>query len=210
MNKPYKNQLQEYYQKLNLEIPVYNSYNIKDNNNPVWRSDIVCNNKLFSGIAKNKKDAENNAAKLAFESLDININIKKILAISQKVGNINQINIDKYNKIILVDGENCDINSSNEDKISNSTLVLIFVSKNTIKKCVFQLQDKYENYFVFISESVGRDAADHLLTFYAGKLSVMYEKLNIDYYIFTKDHYGEFIEKFMENCKFICSIDYQI
>ena len=59
----------------------------------------------------------------------------------------------------------------------------------------------------FISDSVGKDAADHLLTFNAGILHHMLLGHSMNYYVFTNDNFGQLLEKFMPNCKFICSID---
>ena len=210
MNKPFKNLLQEYYQKKQLNIPIYSTFLIDNNTStiPLWKSIVMlCDGTEFVGISGdlykktpgNKKDAENNAAKNAYNYLITSNKLTTITTLSTK--SLTDININNFKEVLLVDSENCDLEIS---KISNDMLVLMFVSKNTTKKVVFQLQNKYENCYVFISESVGRDAADHLLTFYAGKLSVLHNE--IQYYVLTKDHYGEFLEKFMSKCKFICSV----
>lgn len=205
MNKPYKNQLQEYYQKLQQPLPQYTT--IKTSYG-LWQSTVstACNHSFQSLCFANKKDAENNAAELAYNFLLSNvitqtITSTKIFSITQKVPTLMDIDMTNYHKILLVDGENCDIDLG---IVLTNVLVLIFVSKNTTKKSVFQSQNNYDNCFVFISNSVGRDAADHLLTFYAGKLSII-QPLK-EYYVLTKDHYGEFLESFMNNCKFICAI----
>ena len=101
----------------------------------------------------------------------------------------------------MVDGENCDLNMT---KIDSNILVLFFAAKNTTKNKIFEHQTKYNNCYVFLSQCVGKDAADHLLTFYAGKLSMITNKKML---VMTRDHYGEFLERFMENCQFICSLD---
>ena len=204
MTESYKNLLQEYFQKNKLPLPVYNCININsDKTNPIWKSAVFCFNMEFTGIGNTKKAAENTSAKNACTHFFVAKNtIKSDAPIKQKVNSLADIQFDKYKTVLLVDGENCDININ---KISKDILILIFVSKNTTKKLVFQLQNDEENCYLFISERVGPDAADHLLTFYAGKLSVLHPKKS--YYVFTKDHYGEFLETFMDNCKFICSLD---
>lgn len=224
-NKAYKNLLQEYHQKNKLNLPLYSSKRIDDgiDNAPIWKSTVIVANISFNGISGSKKDADNIAANHAYKyiisidqsfqknvNMNINKNINKNININvsqkshniyQKVQALNEINVHNYKIVLLVDGENCDFDIT---KLPNDTLVLIFASKNTSKKNIFQFQNDYENCYIFISQCVGRDAADHLLTYYAGKLSILYE--NMQYYILTKDHYGEFLEKFMNKCKFICSI----
>lgn len=208
MNKNPKNLLQEHFQKSNSQLPSYTSIRIDDgiDNAPIWKSTVTFLNITFNGISTSKKDAESIAANHAYEyiinSKQININNQKSIPFNQKVKNINEIQVDKYKLVLLVDSENCDFDIK---KLPSDILILIFVSKNTSKKIIFQFQNDYENCYVFISDSVGRDSADHLLTFYAGKLSILYG--NLQYYVLTKDHYGECLEKFMSKCKFICSID---
>ncbi len=216
MNKPFKNLLQEYYQKNQLNVPIYSTFPIENKYSyiPMWKSIVTIHDKkefvgisgdLYTKTPGNKKDAENDAAKNAYNHLiksnKLNIATNTV-PITQKVKSLNDINVANFREVLLVDSENCDLEI---EKINNDILILMFVSKNTTKKVVFQLQDKYNNCYVFISESVGRDAADHLLTFYAGKLSILYGEMQ--YYVLTKDHYGEFLERFMSKCKFICSID---
>lgn len=210
MTEGYKNLLQEYFQRKKLPLPVYNCNNINtDKVNPVWKASVFIlplSNTEFTGIAATKKAAETIAAKNACEYVFATNNPipvdREPAPFTQKVKNISDINFDNYKTVLLVDGENCDVDIK---RINNDVLVLMFVSKNTTKKLVFKLQQSYNNCFVFVSERTGRDASDHLLTFYAGKLSVLHDSKQ--YYVLTKDHYGEFLEAFMNNCKFICSLD---
>lgn len=207
MEKSYKNILQEYCQKNNLETPEYNSKQIgkSENNTIFWQSILSVNGLTTDAIDTTKKAAEQKAAAIMYTCLqeyyNQTISNNQIMR-KQKVNKIDELNLKVNNRIILVDGENCDFEIH---KIDKRDMVLIFVAKNTTKNIVFEYQEKYENCYVFISESVGKDAADHLLTFYAGILSVINRYGN--YYVLTKDHYGEFLEKFMKNCKFICSLD---
>lgn len=201
MQKSYKNILQEYTQKNNLKNPEYMTTSINIRSGLLWRAILVLfDGTTFESEGTTKKNAETNAAMLACNYVNLLEQPKKVLC-TQKVNDILEIDLLCYRIIILVDAENLDIDM---DNLPEYTLVLIFVSKNTSKKNVFQWQSKYDNCYVFISDSVGPDASDHLLTFYAGKLSVNQHGKH-QYYILTKDHFGAHIEKFMENCKFICS-----
>ena len=201
----WKNIIQEYCQKNNLEFPKYytNKIGTTENNQIIWKSIVSFENyPECDGIDITKKGAEIRAASLLY----ILINNKNIIqdqniGRKQKINDIKTINFELFNRIILVDGENCDLDIR---ELVNTDLIIIFVAKNTTKNIVFQFQEKYANCYVFISDCVGKDAADHLLTFYAGILSVV--NFHGKYYILTKDHYGEFLEKFMHDCKFICSL----
>ncbi len=195
----HKNKLLEFLQKNKLNIPTFVTTRIDTgiDHNPIWMSQIIINDNTFSGQGRSKKEAEAEASKFAMEILvEQNLRINNPIMVS-KIFNFDDHSIQEYSDIYLFDGENYNINSPPKG------LCLFFVAKNTTKKIVFQFQEKYSNCYVIISECVGRDAADHLLTFYAGKLSILYPDKN--YYILTKDHYGEFLEKFMKNCKYVCS-----
>lgn len=201
-----KNLLQEYCQKNNISLPIYKtdrSDKTGQDHNPTWKSNVIINKMSFSGIGSTKTKAELIAAQIAYEHITLKTIAKPIIEIvrKQKVKSLEDIDFGAFDKIILVDGENCNVNQIDDAN------VLIFVAKNTTKNIVFELQSKYDNYYVFISDSVGKDAADHLLTFYAGQLHVLNKNPDAQYFVLTKDHYGEFLEKFMYNCKFICTTD---
>jgi hypothetical protein len=47
--KSYKNILQEYCQKNNIKLPTYNSLNLGQSHDPIWKSSIdIMENKYFS------------------------------------------------------------------------------------------------------------------------------------------------------------------
>lgn len=211
MDKSWKNLLQELCYKATIKQPIYKTIRVDNGKDhaPIWHSVCTILDNIFEANGNTIKEAELNCAKLAYEyylqdnlTLHLVNNKRNIIDKIQKVNELNDIDLNLYSKIILVDGENIEIDQS---RINEDMLILIFVAKNTTKNVVFELQKKFSNYFVFISDCVGRDAADHLLTFYAGKLSIINN--NKSYYVFTRDHYGEFIEKFMNNCKYICSLN---
>lgn len=216
MEKLAKNNLQEYLQKRNLPLPTYSTFEINSEYShvPLFKSIlslydgkeyIGMSGDIYANIPGNKKEAEANAAILAYERLkganQLPIPTKRLL-FKQKVPSIYDLEFDEYDKILLVDGENCDIDPYH---ISSETLILAFVSKNTTKKRIFELQANNANYFVFISESTGKNSANYLLTFYAGQLSVLCK--DKQYYVLTKGHYGEHLEKCMDKCKFVCSAE---
>lgn len=200
----WKNTLQEYCQKQNIKFPTYNTVKIgtTENNQIIWKCTAFLENyPNCDGIDLTKKAAEIRAAESLYNIINKDLPQQIYQYKRYQKSQIKDLPFNDYQRIFLIDGENCDFNI---DHI-NKDLILIFVAKNTTKNIVFELQEKYNNVFVFISDSVGKDAADHLLTFYAGILSVT--NSDSQYYVLTKDHYGEFLEKFMKNCKYICSLD---
>jgi len=213
----YKNTLQEFLQKQRLPLPKYNTIRTGGSDHmPLWISNIQVNGKIFQGNPYSTKvDAENSVAQICYDHIisDSNPNITNInlpnqeqYEVKQKSRSIYDVNISGYDKIILIDADNCDVDI-NADNYS-TILFLFFCAKNTTKKLCFKLQHKYDNCYVFISESVGRDATDHLLTFVAGIIDCTnrISKINPIHYVLTKDHFGEYLEKFMTNTSFICSI----
>src|SRR5271169_786965 len=106
MSKPYKNLLQEHYQKIKLQLPEYNS--IK-NSQGLWQATVTtaCNHSFTSLYETTKKEAENNAAERAYiflqQTMMTTKNLKTV-SITQKVATIMDINMNNYSKIILVDG----------------------------------------------------------------------------------------------------------
>jgi hypothetical protein len=208
---------------------------------PTFQTTLDVFSKLYVGNGPSKKIAEMTAAELAWLDIKPNILSNKAQIISSLVTgsmtlgsplvtgsmtlgsplmlplishteeDLININFDLYTKIILVDGENVAID---EQFIEPHVLILIFAAKNTSRKNIKTLSKQYINCLLYLSESVGKDAADHLLTYYAGKLSMIMKFKNITHieniYVCTMDHYGEFLEKFMD-CKFICQFsDYLI
>lgn len=205
MEKSYKNWLQEHFQKNGLALPKYQTEKINGlDHDPIWQSKLELNGHIYIGDGSTKKEAESVVAGKAF------INYKKIIIPDVKVERkqkkeLMEIDFNQYSTVLLVDGENCDIDMIK--LINSNVIVLIFAAKNTTKNKIFEYQTSYNNCYVFLSQCVGKDAADHLLTFYAGKLSMMPIITNKKIFVITKDHYGEFLERFMLNCKFICDLD---
>jgi hypothetical protein len=210
-----KNRLQEYCQKNKLEIPRYETNRTGGiDNKPEWASCVNIFNKTFnSNIMNNKTLAELDVANKILLFLDQQNKSNHVgnnqIKIAQKCDSIYNIDLEKYNNFILIDAENCDVNRDNLNVYSD-TLFLFFCSKNTTKTYCFKLQQEYENCFVIISQSVGRDASDHLLTYIFGIICNEHHNLGKNdsrYYVLTKDHYGEYLEKYNDCTKFICNID---
>lgn len=203
----FKNIVQEHCQKNKITLPHYVTNRIGGNDHlPEWQSTVDIFGQTFRSIGNTKIIAEMNTAKMIHDYIkNINIigkQISPIVNVHQKCNSIYDIDLGKYNKIIFVDADNCDVILNAEYE---NVLLLFFCAKNTSKKVCFELQNKFNNVYVFISQSVGRDSADHLLTFTAGIVSCLNKSKNVMYYVLTKDHFGEYLERFMVNTKFICS-----
>jgi len=212
-NKTWKSLLHEYFQQNGLESPIYITSRIDNgmDHSPEWKCTIILSgvDKEFIGISSSKKEAGSICAKDAYQyisSKELPKEVIKHLERKQKVKDLIDIPSLGYHKgILLVDGENYNLDMNDMNKIKNTMLVLIFAAKNTTKNNIFILQENYNNCYVFLSQSVGKDAADHLLTFTAGQLSILLNGLQ--YYVLTKDHFGEFVGVLMNNCKFICNFN---
>ena len=198
-----KNMLQEHY-KNRTDLLKYNTMKIGGgDHNPIWKSELIIDKKKFTAEDKTKKGAELLVADKAYRFINKKDVSNEAARRAQKYKNVTDIDLRIYKKIVLIDGENQDVDMKYlSDK---QTLFMIFVAKNTSKNLVFMAQEMHNNCCVFISECVGKDAADHMLTFYLGKLSILAPNKN--YYVLTKDHYGEYLPHFCPNTKFICSIE---
>lgn len=72
----YKNQLQEYCHMLRIPLPSYTSHMTGNSNNPLWSSTVVFQDQSFtSGEYRSKKDAEQQAAKLALSQTNQKKNV---------------------------------------------------------------------------------------------------------------------------------------
>ena len=186
-----------------------------DDHDPIWTAQLVYLGQTFEGTSNTKTAAKKLAAISAyncFQKTIITQTKNSNFDRKQKVNNIMDIDLNQYDKIILIDGENYNINLPEFTNFnSNIILFIFFAAKNTTKNIIFELQKNYSNCYVFLSHVVGPDAADHLLTFYAGKLSMLYNggipDNQIIFYILTKDHFGQYIQVFLPNSRFICSLE---
>ena len=220
MEKSWKNALQEYCQARNLHMPIYyppvRADNNKDNE-PIWKSELkLFDGTVYNGYHQTKKGAEAEAAKKAMgyirasshytkyvyiETSEREITVTKSNGRIRKIKDVTEIPLTKVDVFLLIDGDNCDLRNLPSHK---NMCILVFVAKNTTRN--LDVQNTESSCFIMVSESVGKDAADHLLTFTAGKLSVL-SAPDTTFYVLTKDHFGEHLEKFMPRCKFICSVD---
>lgn len=201
----YKNKLQHYLQTNKLKQIDYITTRVGGNDHfPIWQSIIKYDNKEFKSDEKNnKRDAEQHVAMLVYDYLwndKNNHNEKKRK--ETKLNILHSIydipNLLDFKSIVLLDVENIIF----DKKIKKNVLYLAFVAKNTNKRWIFD--EKYDNLYIFVSESLGKDASDFLLTLYLGKLTVLMNK-NTKYIVFTKDHYGDLLTSFVDNCSLVCS-----
>lgn len=207
-----KNILQEYCQQTKIPLPRYESTNTSTKELIEWTTSVTFGNKIYSASARSKINAEQTVAGMIIK--DIKSITQNIIdtpisyAKKQKASDIYSIDLKQYETIILVDSENSELTDQQIDKYSDS-LFLFFCAKNTTKLYCFTMQETKENAYVFISQSVGRDAADHLLSFTLGILTCIDKcnKYEHSYFVYTKDHYGECLEKFGLSIKHICDFN---
>jgi hypothetical protein len=99
---------------------------------------------------------------------------------------------------VLVDAENIDLDEKLVKK--ENTIFILFLAKNSTKRCINDNRKYY-----FISDCIGKDASDFLLALYLGKLTILSKGRGINYFILTRDHFGQSLQSFVKNCKLACS-----
>jgi hypothetical protein len=201
-----KNTLQEYCQKNNLPLPIYLTVRVSDTrDSPLFESTTNFNQVTYRGLGTNKTAAEQDTAKQVCQILPQQSSVKQNqpLSISQKYPNPMAIPMSQYGRIYLIDGDNCHVTDEKLFDVSDSLYMYIIARNNTHPQPLLH-QQKYSNCCVFVSETISRDAVDHLLTFFLGQLSITQPDKH--YYVVTKDHFGECLESFMSNCKLVCSL----
>lgn len=197
-----KNKLQEYCQKHQLDLPEYRTRRISQLTDlPLFESILVFQNVTYQGQGLNKIAAEKDVAdKVCQHLIDNEVNMPQF---EVKYHSVRTLPIDKYQHIYLIDGDNCQVSNLNIFN-QKSNFFIYFIAKNNTKVVPFIHQKDYINCCVMISESIGRDAVDHLLTFYLGQLTLLWA--DRDYYVVTRDHFGECLTKIAPNCQLVCSL----
>lgn len=199
-----KNTLQEYCQKHKLSLPNYVTPRIsKITDQPLFESTITFNGITYKATGATKIMAEKDVAQLVCNNMASLKLTETIPQLYQKYESLEKSPINKYKNIYLVDGDNCNIvNEKLFDDPNN--FVIYFIAKNNTKPFPMTHQKTYENCCVFISDTINRDAVDHLITLYLGKMTILIpDKI---FYVVTKDHFGECLEKFVKDCHLICNI----
>lgn len=170
-----KNQLQEYYHKLHLETPSYNTVRCGGKDNaPLWRSTVTLHdNTTFVGnIYKSKSDAEKSAAFIALSTLSLQ-----------------PIKSHKYEKktAILIDIENLPkffneipINDLNDKNLS--VYGFIGMHHSLVDKINHPKLNK------ITSPSTRTDGTDTCIQVYVGMFLI--QNKYDDYIIVTRDHFG--------------------
>ncbi len=195
----FKSELNLYCQQNNLELPIYKTEWIgRSYHEPIFSSSIVMKEKMFCGQGKSKKLAENEVAKQVLEYLDNQVS----LILERKVFDLETVNCTIYTNIIMIDGDNLDLDLKVFDK---NFLFLIFVAKNNTRIKTFdKIENNNSNVYIIMSESIDRDASDFYLTFYLGRIYEPYK----NFYIVTKDHFGQVLKSIGPNVKHECNFDF--
>lgn len=209
-----KNILQEYCQQNKIKLPSYETILTGSQLDIEWTATVIFGGKKYIASAKSKTTAEQTVAGTIIKDLKIpkqnqvqNCQSPQIIR-RQKVDSVYDIDFKKYKTIFLIDSENCELIDQDIDKYPNA-LFIFFCAKNNTKTYCFKMQENRPNAYVFISQSIGRDAADHLLSYIFGIIQCIdnFNKISHFFYILTKDHYGECLEKFSDNIKHICDMN---
>ena len=200
-----KNKLQEYCQKNKLPLPAYDTVQTNEGKYPpIFESTLVFNKISYHSIGKSKVNVEKEIAQLVcdqLESLELEETTNTLV---QKYSDIEHIPIENYNRIYLIDGDNCQIGDEACFNDLNS-LYIYFVAMNSTRLICRKHQQKYDNCCIFISPTISKDSVDHFISYHLGKMSVLWGE-NKEYFIYTRDHFGECLEKFIPRCHLICSM----
>ncbi len=187
-----KNTLQEYFQKNNFNLPTYISLKGEDN---LWISTVKIilygdSYDIESGQYKKKKQAECSAAFNAIEKIkSIKIeNTHKEIKITNLYP-IDKLVINDSGKYVLVDYENIS-RLKNISQIKSDFILLKFVSHCHPKALTGEAN--------FIIESSIKDAVDHFISFYIGRL-VNHHKNNLLICVLTRDHFASSYESFIKD-----------
>lgn len=181
-----KNKLQEYFQKRNLPVPVYDTQKVGGQpHNPEWVSTVVIDSKRYSSNTQSKKIlAEQDVAEMILcmlENEEVKTSKKEIEPLTFIEPSVLD-EIKDRKKIILVDLENCP-QASEVIEIPKDTVII-----GVIGHC-HNLAQRSLPFYKCVIPSAMKDAADHALTFLAGYISRNIEGQDI--YLVSRDHYAE-------------------
>ena len=206
-----KNVLQEYCHKMRIPVPAYNTNRISAiTEMPLFESILTFQGETYHATGATKINAEKEVARIAWEKFARKSPPRECatrsppapLRLHQKYEHITAILDEEYDQVYLIDGDNCHI--TDETVFADpKKLFIYFVAKNTTKLVAMRHQDQYENCCLFISDSIGQDAVDHLLSFTLGQMSISWHR-GLEYYIVTRDHFGECLQAFIPRCKLLC------
>lgn len=215
----YKNLLQEFFQKRDEPLPIYNTKRVGGSNtSPLWKCTLTAGGKNFSGGVFCKKiQAEQDVAKIAYQKIfriprvtqDSKVTREmEILCVEddtplekevkevkesrnpKDAEKVSDTIVEKFEKIVFADLENCPQVS---DLIANSDTIIIGVVGHS-----HALAEKNLPIYKCVIQDSTRDAADHALTFLAGKFS-NYIKPSSKVYIFSKDHFAQVTAKCLKD-----------
>jgi hypothetical protein len=166
-------------------------------NEPIWKISLFIDNAFIDSIEeKSKKNGKEYLINQFMKNKDDD---KKDIEIKYDFDKFSSIELDNYNKIILIDADN----TVKLEKFNSNILYIFFSAKNAIKDRILIWKMNNPNVKYIITPSTISDATDHYMSFYLGWISNKLE--NKQLYILTKDHFGEALEKFIPNCKHIAN-----
>ena len=200
----YVSRLQEYCQKNKLELPIYtNTYLSGPSHQPIYDVTCIWNGKTYTVQTSSVKKGKEQVAELFFNEIQpleqigntiLDQSIEPIIKqknssmnIKQSIDIINEhLQNNNYSGIVFVDHEN--VNISLTEMYKNYYYILV-----SSKNCTKTLINEHNTYNVKCS-FVGKDVADTLLIYLAGKLNINDKHI----FIFTKDHYGDSLARIID------------
>ena len=187
MAKSTKNILQEIYQSKGGELPWYvTELSHTSSTTPLWESTVVLpdtNERISGEMSARKVVAEASAASSAIAILKE----REKLANKKKTKIRQQNTSENISEVVLIDIESIP-QSLSLDEICNVLMIGFISNQSPLKHKVSQA-----SYEVKIIGSSIPDAADHLLSFTAGRITadLSEKKDKITFWVVTADHMGD-------------------
>jgi len=185
MEKSPQNMLQEIYQKMGGKTPWYITEPARLTATPLWKSSVVLpdTGEYISGdMSARKVVAESSAAIKALSIIE-----ERNRAAAEKRGEIRGQNMEKILEVVLIDIESIP-KSLTIEPIPKVLMIGFISNQSPLKQKIGRA-----SYDIKIVTSSVPDAADHLLSFNAGKIAVnISERKNkVRFWIATSDHMGD-------------------
>ncbi len=198
-----KNKLQEWCHSHSVDFPTYESTSLSGHpsHSPVWVTKVNFMGNEYSAEGKNKKEAEKEAARkiLAIVSLiEKKEEIKEDIILQNNEEMLSEWMIGLKGDVFFVDVDNYNIDTKSI-RDSEDKFFLLFGGKTNRRKLISF--SGLPNAKIFICDSLIKDGTDHLMTFYLGRVYQVKlqrkELESINFYILTRDHFGEAIARFV-------------
>lgn len=175
----YKGSLQEYCQMKQISLPEYTTVENYDTQDSRFQSIVTVDNLTYTSTIENtKKTAETSAAQVALR------HIKMWTGYGYKY---------KYkykeSKIILFDAENVLDVCNKYLELETNYNAIFFISEHHHMTERYKEQIKNKNIELITIDAIAKDAVDHAITLYLGRI-IGRQEFDDEYILITRDRFG--------------------